>query len=451
MSDRILIIGAGVAGLVTLRNLTERGEYTNVQLVERRDDVGGVWYLDNPEEKEAKPRWPSPAYPGLIGNVLPEYLSISGFPFPEPPMTPYQPFPTLVETHEYLKNFAKPYLENGKIRLNIDVQEVRELPEGQGWKVVIKDWNQDGKVKAEIYAKVVIAVSWYDNPVWPNTEGLDAVREEDLAVHAKWWRGPTGYEGKRALVIGNANSSNDMAAHLAPVAESVYRSIRRPAFPGFPSLPDERIKDVAPVVKYEVDEDNKITATLKDGTIIPDLDVILVGTGYQAYPSFVRVLANDFSTRSIMDPAPDPHRVPGLHRYILYAPNPSLAFTLPMMCFTPFTMADLQSTWLALAWRGEVPVPDTVEGRLKFEAERLKAIEEWVSSIDNPSALYVYGVLGTYEQQYAIDLKADIVKVRPQLENVLPEWSDERTKKRETMYPVKLQSLYWMKKKGLRR
>lgn len=40
---RILIIGGGASGLVTLRNLLDRGEFDDVQLVERRDDVGGVW------------------------------------------------------------------------------------------------------------------------------------------------------------------------------------------------------------------------------------------------------------------------------------------------------------------------------------------------------------------------------------------------------------------------
>lgn len=40
---RILVIGGGPTGLVALRNLTERGEFERVELVERRDDVGGVW------------------------------------------------------------------------------------------------------------------------------------------------------------------------------------------------------------------------------------------------------------------------------------------------------------------------------------------------------------------------------------------------------------------------
>lgn len=43
----VLVVGGGPAGLVTLRNLVERskGQFDRVLLVERRDDIGGVWYV----------------------------------------------------------------------------------------------------------------------------------------------------------------------------------------------------------------------------------------------------------------------------------------------------------------------------------------------------------------------------------------------------------------------
>lgn len=41
--NRVLIIGGGPCGLVTLRNCLHRGTFSQVQLVERQDDVGGVW------------------------------------------------------------------------------------------------------------------------------------------------------------------------------------------------------------------------------------------------------------------------------------------------------------------------------------------------------------------------------------------------------------------------
>lgn len=40
---RVLVIGGGPCGLVTLRNLLERAAFDDVQLVERRDNIGGVW------------------------------------------------------------------------------------------------------------------------------------------------------------------------------------------------------------------------------------------------------------------------------------------------------------------------------------------------------------------------------------------------------------------------
>lgn len=40
---RALIVGGGAIGLVALRNFLERGNFDNVELVERRDNIGGVW------------------------------------------------------------------------------------------------------------------------------------------------------------------------------------------------------------------------------------------------------------------------------------------------------------------------------------------------------------------------------------------------------------------------
>ncbi|KAL1746136.1 hypothetical protein HDZ31DRAFT_81448 [Schizophyllum fasciatum] len=551
---RVLVIGGGVAGLVTLRNLIKLGEQTGhfdrVELVERRDDVGGVWYLDPEPRSSASnlppndtangitngtsrtPRWPSPAYPGLVGNVLPEYLSFSDYPPFPTPAQPADPFPTLAETHEYLKGFAAS-LSPGRIRLNTEVVRVMEndaLPStndrvedkdvssaGPGWTVVLRDWNNGGEEREEVWDAIVSAVGYYDNPVWPDVPGMNEVRAAGLAEHAQAYRGPQGLEGKRVLVIGNANSSNDIATHAAPIAQTpVFRSIRRPALFTFPSLPDSRIKDVAPVREYEVvegeDGRKQVRATLTDGTVIDHIDAVRVGTGYRPSPNFIHVRsrapgdARSGTLTPLMHPPPAPHRIPALHRHILYAPNPSLAFNGSAMSYTPFTIADVTSAWLALAWSGEVAYPEGVEERLESERERLRGIEEarareaeealrraaqvgaaqreggpndaeapssdgaietsdgepldtkdiaakdangtaavavttaWTSG---PSDFLSYNIFGPFEQGYAAGLRADIVRARPELDKVLPEWNAERTKKRETMYALKFRSLEW--------
>ena len=172
---------------------------------------------------DIKPKWPSPAYKGLIGNVLPEFLSFSEFPFPEPPTTPHQPFPTLVETHAYLRAFSEPHLKDGRIKLNREVVSVSECqPEdggiGEGWQVTFRDWN--GEIQGtrreveEFWDAVVIATGLWDSPVWPDTEGLEELKNIGMAKHGKWYRGPEVFEGKvRISLIFNIWVTNHPRNH----------------------------------------------------------------------------------------------------------------------------------------------------------------------------------------------------------------------------------------------
>ncbi|KAF5344518.1 hypothetical protein D9757_014150 [Collybiopsis confluens] len=529
----VLVIGGGSAGLVTLRNLVERGQFQRVELVERRDDVGGVWYQNEP----------------LIAS---ENGTLINKPSGRPPHT--QPFPTLIETYEYLRNFAKPYLSGGLVRLNSEVLRVEELPLNKGWKIRIRDWsacetNEGIPLDSEeIWDAVVVCAGYYDKPNWPNTEGLDAVRKRGLALHSKWWNGPDGYEGKRAIVIGNANSSNDIATQLAPVARApVYRSMRRPTPTWFPHLPDARVENVGPVARYILQPpreavdgavNEKVTVVLQNGTEIKDVDVVILGTGYCPHPEFVHVLpievddANDVMGAKvsipIQTPSPPqtpprhpsspsraysdhpksptstavsimsytnpvlPHtrRIPFLYQHILYSYNPSLAFIGTILAITPFIVSDVASTWLALAWSGQVGYPQEVEKRLQFDRERVKEVERLVeaenrrnsregeedrtrtgmgiddgqksngmvlpevdsqSSRADPSSFITYCFLGSGgdegaqggEAGYANTLRKDVVGARKDLDGVLPVWDAEMMKARWDMFPTKYEALEW--------
>ena len=198
------------------------------------------------------------------------------------------------------------------------------------------------------------------------------------------------------------------------------------------------------MAKYIVNstpEGDKIDVKLTDRTDILDIDMVEVGTGYKSCPEFIRVLKPEDETQHIplISESTMPHRIPSLHRLILYAYNPSLAFVGAPMAFTPFTIANVVSTWLALAWLGETSYPDTVEGRLEFENERLAAVEERRAGMANPSSLMVYSVLGGDEQEY----------VRAGLAAVLPEWNDSRTKVREAMHKMKYDTLEYARAQKL--
>lgn len=121
------------------------------------------------------------------------------------------------------------------------------------------------------------------------------------------------------------------------------------------------------------------------------------------------------------------------------------------MAFTPFTIADLSSAWLALAWSNHVSYPPSLEGRLQWEKERLEttqSIKEQFSKDGEATNYISYNVLGFGEQMYAERLKKEILEAGEKGKAVgatLPVWSDERTKERERMYDIKLDALKWEK------
>ena len=91
--------------------------------------------------------------------MLHKFLSFSQYPFP-PSADHGQLFPTLTETHEYLRSFARPYLSSEVIRLRTEVVRLEEVPRGRGWKVAIMDWNEgaEGKEVEESWDAVVVAI-----------------------------------------------------------------------------------------------------------------------------------------------------------------------------------------------------------------------------------------------------------------------------------------------------
>ena len=229
----------------------------------------------------------------------------------------------------------------------------------------------------------------------------------------------------------------------------MYQSIRRPAFSKFVSLPNERIIQVAPVARYVLapGQPQKFDAALTDGTVLSGLDVVQVSTGYRPLATFVHIAQSSGPAAPLPVPDDGNPRVVGLHRLIMHATNPSLGFIGAPLAHTPFTIADVASTWLALAWRGEVVYPATREGRLVWEAQRLEMITSLRREMATPSTLVTYSILGPSEQEYATELRRDIVKARPELDGVLPLWDDARTAKREEMYGIKFESLKWASKR----
>lgn len=502
--ESVLIVGGGATGLVALRNLVEehgkdaQGDYPlfDPLLVERRDDVGGVWYWSDDTyslersigadktqglsplfDPKGQPHWPSPAYLNLRGNVLPEFLEFSGKKF-DPPAHG-ETFPSLHETHQYLRGFAEPYRQY--IRCGVEVLRVHELPGDQGWEATLKDWTSGvgapgasftPQVQVKRFDRVIVASGWYDTPYYPDVPGIDVARQAGHIHHCKHYRDSTPYMRKKVVVVGNNNSANEVAAHLAPfnsTSHPVYRSSKTAPVDKCPSLPDERIKDVGMITHYQlihVGSTTKLELTLLDGSIIRDVDYVILGTGYgQKYP-WLHVLtdAARASGSTELEPlTPDSlkgTRVPYMYNHALFAKSPrlTLAFVGLVISTMPFSFNDLISAWIVAVWSGKITtIPSSLPLRLKNEqdrldhiySQRLKHNPNAKLNRDDPTTYVGFHLLGgslkegpPSELHFAAELYAELERVDPErVQKWSWRWDKEREERQSSMYRRKKQWL----------
>lgn len=511
----MLIIGGGATGLVTLRNLVQEyghdssGSYALFEplLVERRSDVGGVWYWSDDTyslernigadkvqgqsplfDHRGQPHWPSPAYLNLRGNVLPEFLEFSGKRF-EPPKN-NEVFPSLEETHLYLKSFAEPYRQY--IKTGVEVLRVHELPNDQGWQVTLKHWTSSEldaaqavsftpKLETKRFDRVIVAAGWYDTPYYPDVQGISLAKEYGHIHHCKHYRDSTPYIAKKVVVVGNNNSSNEVAAHLAALnsaAHPVYRSSKSAAVEKCPALPDERIKDVGMITRYTVvhstaekaSKGTKLDLTLLDGSVIRDVDYVILGTGYgQKYP-WLHVLTdsarltNSSETQVLTPDYLKATRVPFLYNHAFFSKSPrlTLAFVGLVVSYMPFSFNDLLSAWIIAVWSGKITsVPQSITDRLKFETDRLHYLyTQRLSSAtteeakkntdpDDPTTYAGYHLLGgslkdgpPSEMHFAAELYNELAQAdKERVAKFTYKWDEEREQKQTSMYRRKKQWL----------
>jgi cation diffusion facilitator CzcD-associated flavoprotein CzcO len=175
--DRYCIIGAGPAGLAQARAFRWAGVPFDV--FERHVDVGGLWDLENPG---------TPMYSSCRLISSRQLSGFFGFPMPRD----YPDYPTHVQVHAYLREFARAHRLYDQIEFGREVVRV-ELDGGE-WVV--------GLVNGETrrYAGVVCAngMNWIPN--WPEYFGIFTGQIR----HAVDYRDKNQLGGRRVLVVGGA-------------------------------------------------------------------------------------------------------------------------------------------------------------------------------------------------------------------------------------------------------
>jgi cation diffusion facilitator CzcD-associated flavoprotein CzcO len=196
---RIVIIGAGIAGIATAVTLQREG-FHDFTILEKGADVGGVWHWNR--------------YPGLTCDVPSQLYQFSFA--PKPDWTSL--FAPGEEIQHYLRDVVDQFGLDDHLRLNAEV--VSAVFTGSAWQIGTAD-------NSEIEADFVIAATGVlHHPFTPDIPGLDTYGGE--VVHTARWDEDIVTEGRRIAVIGTGSTGVQVVSALQREAAHISHFVRTP-------------------------------------------------------------------------------------------------------------------------------------------------------------------------------------------------------------------------------
>ncbi len=202
----VCVIGAGVSGLVSVKQLRDRG--LDVVGFEIGSDIGGIWRYDNDNGR-------SPAYASLHIDTSKERFAYADLPMP-------RKWPTYLhhtQVLEYLESYAARFDLEEWFRFRHEVTSV--VPEDGAWRVEVTDLDT-GESVSELFRSVVVASGHHWHPHMPDHSGPFSGE----IMHARSYRTPDRFIGKHVVVVGLGNTGADIACELSWHAASVTISTR---------------------------------------------------------------------------------------------------------------------------------------------------------------------------------------------------------------------------------
>ncbi|MDO8379667.1 NAD(P)/FAD-dependent oxidoreductase [Phenylobacterium sp.] len=199
----VLVIGAGMSGLLTGIRLTQAG--VDFEIVEKNADVGGTW-LEN-------------TYPGCRVDSSNHIYSYSF----EPNHNWPQHFSTQPVLLDYFRGVADRYDLRKKVRFETSVEQMIWDETRAVWKVTLKTSKGTEQVEANA---VITAVGQLNRPRLPDVKGRE--RFKGPAFHSAQWRHDVDLTGKRVAVIGTGASAFQFVPEIAGKVASLTVFQRTP-------------------------------------------------------------------------------------------------------------------------------------------------------------------------------------------------------------------------------
>ncbi|MGV0732336.1 flavin-containing monooxygenase [Mycolicibacter sinensis] len=195
---RVIVIGAGIAGITTAHVLRERG-FTDITVLEKGSDVGGVWHWNR--------------YPGLRCDV-PSQIYQFGF-APKPDWR--HAWATGTAIQRYHRDIVDRLGLAPLIRLDTEVTAA-QWDERRHWTLTTAAGEQ---LVADF---VVCATGVLHHPFTPDIPGL--ANFAGPVVHTARWDDGLDTAGKRIAVIGTGSTGVQVVSALQPAAASIDHYVR---------------------------------------------------------------------------------------------------------------------------------------------------------------------------------------------------------------------------------
>ncbi|CAN6222153.1 unnamed protein product [Urochloa humidicola] len=358
---KVCVVGAGVSGLVSARELRREGH--DVTVMEKSAGVGGQWLYDpatDGGDTLGTAGAHSSIYASLRLNTPREAIGFSDFPFY--PKEDGRRYPCHGEFLRYIRDFCDAFGLMDAVRLNTKVLRVAMAPPRDG--VVRWVVRYEGEAAAEVFDAVVIAVGQYTQPRLPTIKGMDKWSRRQLHSHS--YRVPDAFKDQVVVIVGCHESGKDIALEMSKVAREVHISVKPTAGSISAGMSKAVHNHHNLHLQSEIDclcEGGRVM--FADGSGI-DADAIIYCTGYNYSFPFL-------DTAGVV--TVDDNRVGPLYEYTFPpALAPSLSFVSVAKRVLVPQFYEAQARWVAqvLSGRRSLPPPEEM---LRSVQERDRAME----------------------------------------------------------------------------
>lgn len=384
---KVAVIGAGAAGLISIKHSLDYG--CDVTAFEQSDRIGGTWvYSENVGTNKFGIEVHSSMYKNLFTNLPIEMMCYPNEPFPENDKS----FVSSEVILSYYESFADKYNLRDHVKFEVQVLRVRPIADGS-WEVVVRNLPTN-EYKTYIFEALLICTGHFNYGFIPSYEGKTVFQGKQ--IHSHDYRSPEMFENEKILVIGGNFSAVDIVLQTSEFASSITWSHHLEDQPDVKAF-GENVQQKPDVLKLTANG-----AEFVDGTFC-EFSVIFYCTGYEYKFPFLSVDCGISTHEDYVKP---------LYKHCLNINYPSMSFIGLPNLICPNQLFSLQARFSLAFLTGQKELPTKQEMLRDYEND---LGERWARGLTKKKA-HLMGP--NIQDLYYIDL-AETAGIEP-LQPVIP-------------------------------